>query len=74
MWSDLQRPPLSQDALRLALLAPAGHYAALDVVETVPSTNTALAAAARAGAPDRTVLIAEHQSAGRGRAARNWVA
>ncbi|MEO7194951.1 MAG: biotin--[acetyl-CoA-carboxylase] ligase [Pseudonocardiaceae bacterium] len=74
MGSDGERPPLSQDALRRALLAPAGPYAVLDVVETVPSTNTALATAARAGAPDRTVLIAEHQSAGRGRAARNWVA
>jgi BirA family biotin operon repressor/biotin-[acetyl-CoA-carboxylase] ligase len=38
------------------------------------STNSALADAARHGAPDRTVLIAEHQSAGRGRAARSWVA
>lgn len=74
MWSDLERPPLRADALRRALLTPAGPYAALDVVETVPSTNTALAAAARAGAPDRTVLVAEHQSAGRGRAARSWVA
>ncbi len=74
MWSDLERPPLRADALRRALLAPAGPYAALDVVESVPSTNTALAAAARQGAPDRTVLVAEHQSAGRGRAARTWVA
>ncbi|MGH3784725.1 MAG: biotin--[acetyl-CoA-carboxylase] ligase [Pseudonocardiaceae bacterium] len=74
VWSDLERPPLRADALRRALLAPAGPYAALDVVETVPSTNTVLAAAARQGAPDRTVLVAEHQSAGRGRAARSWVA
>lgn len=55
-------------------MVPAGPYAALDVVATVPSTNTALVAAARAGAPDRTVLVAEHQSAGRGRAARSWAA
>jgi BirA family biotin operon repressor/biotin-[acetyl-CoA-carboxylase] ligase len=74
VWSDLQRPPLRVVALRRALLAPVGPYAALDVVATVPSTNTALADAARAGAPDRTVLVAEHQSAGRGRAARSWVA
>ncbi|MGH3874480.1 MAG: biotin--[acetyl-CoA-carboxylase] ligase [Pseudonocardiaceae bacterium] len=53
-------------------MTPAGPYAALDVVATVPSTNTALAAAA--GSPDRTVLVAEHQTAGRGRAARSWVA
>ncbi|MGH3771395.1 MAG: biotin--[acetyl-CoA-carboxylase] ligase [Pseudonocardiaceae bacterium] len=74
MWSDLERPPLRQDALRRALVAPAGPYAALDVVATVPSTNTALATAAGHGAPDRSVLVAEHQSAGRGRAERRWVA
>ncbi|MGH3818190.1 MAG: biotin--[acetyl-CoA-carboxylase] ligase [Pseudonocardiaceae bacterium] len=72
MWSDLERPPLRQDALRRALLAPAGPYAAVDVVASVPSTNTALVS--RHGAPDRTVLVAEHQTAGRGRAARSWVA
>jgi BirA family biotin operon repressor/biotin-[acetyl-CoA-carboxylase] ligase len=74
MWSDLERPPLRESALRRALVTPVGPYAALDVVESVPSTNTALAAAARQGAPDRTVLVAEHQNAGRGRAARSWVA
>jgi BirA family transcriptional regulator, biotin operon repressor / biotin---[acetyl-CoA-carboxylase] ligase len=74
VWSDLERPPLRVQALRRALLAPVGPYAALDVVATVPSTNSELAAAARGGAPDRTVLVAEHQSAGRGRAARSWSA
>lgn len=74
MLSDLQRRPLRADALRRALVAPAGPYAALDVVDSVASTNTALAAAARDGAADRTVLVAEHQTAGRGRAARSWVA
>ncbi|MFN2496388.1 MAG: biotin--[acetyl-CoA-carboxylase] ligase [Pseudonocardiaceae bacterium] len=74
MWSDLERPPLCAEKLRRALVAPAGPYAALDVVASLPSTNTALAAAARAGAPDRTVLVAEYQTAGRGRAARSWVA
>jgi BirA family biotin operon repressor/biotin-[acetyl-CoA-carboxylase] ligase len=74
MWSDLERPPLRQGALRRALVVPTGPYTALDIVATAPSTNSALAAAARNGAPDRTVLVAEYQSAGRGRAARSWVA
>jgi BirA family biotin operon repressor/biotin-[acetyl-CoA-carboxylase] ligase len=38
------------------------------------STNDDLAAAARAGAPDRTVLVADHQTAGRGRLGRRWEA
>jgi BirA family biotin operon repressor/biotin-[acetyl-CoA-carboxylase] ligase len=74
VWSDLERPPLREGSLRRALVAPVGPYAALKVVATVPSTNAALAAAARQGAPDRTVLVAEHQTAGRGRAGRSWVA
>lgn len=74
MRSDRERAPLRPEVLRRALLAPAGPYATLEVLATVPSTNTALAAAARHGAPDRTVLVAEHQSAGRGRAARSWLA
>lgn len=38
------------------------------------STNDDLAAAADAGAPDRTVLYADHQTAGRGRLDRVWSA
>ncbi|SDN43019.1 biotin--[acetyl-CoA-carboxylase] ligase [Allokutzneria albata] len=64
---------LHADALRAELLAPAGPYTALDVLERTGSTNTDLAAAAREGAPDRTVLIAEEQTAGRGRNTRSWV-
>ncbi len=43
------------------------------VVET-GSTNADLLEAARAGAPDRTVLRADHQTAGRGRLDRRWEA
>jgi BirA family biotin operon repressor/biotin-[acetyl-CoA-carboxylase] ligase len=72
--TDLARPPLRVDALRRALVAPHGPYTALDVVTEIGSTNAELAAAARAGAADRTVLVAEHQTAGRGRAGRGWTA
>lgn len=74
MGSDPDRPPLREAALRRALVAPHGPYAALTVVGATGSTNAELAAAARAGAADRTVLIAEHQTAGRGRLGRSWQA
>jgi BirA family transcriptional regulator, biotin operon repressor / biotin---[acetyl-CoA-carboxylase] ligase len=74
VWSDLERLALRADVLRRALVTPTGPYAALDIVATVSSTNSALVDAAREGAPDRTVLVAEYQSAGRGRAGRSWVA
>jgi len=38
------------------------------------STNDDLADAARQGAPDRTVLVTDHQTAGRGRLGRRWEA
>ena len=44
------------------------------VVERTGSTNADLLAAAGEGAPDRSVLIARHQSAGRGRLDRRWEA
>jgi BirA family biotin operon repressor/biotin-[acetyl-CoA-carboxylase] ligase len=59
------------DAERLKELV--GPYAAVDVVESVDSTNTRLVASAAAGAPDRTVLIARRQTAGQGRRSRGWV-
>lgn len=57
-------------ALRAAL---AGAWARVDVVGRVGSTNAALLASAASGAPDRSVLVAEHQDAGRGRLGRDWV-
>jgi BirA family biotin operon repressor/biotin-[acetyl-CoA-carboxylase] ligase len=63
--------PLDEASLREALVGP---WAQLDVVERTGSTNADLMAAAAAGAPDRTVLVAEHQDAGRGRLTRSWVA
>ncbi|ATE57241.1 biotin--[acetyl-CoA-carboxylase] ligase [Actinosynnema pretiosum] len=54
------------------LVAPAGPYAAIRVVPSTGSTNADLVAAAPT-TPDRTVLIAEAQSAGQGRRGRSWV-
>ncbi|WP_371504146.1 biotin--[acetyl-CoA-carboxylase] ligase [Allokutzneria sp. NRRL B-24872] len=71
MIADLAALP--SDALRAELLAPNGPYTSLEVLERTGSTNTDLAAAAREGAPDRTVLIAEEQTAGRGRNTRSWL-
>jgi BirA family biotin operon repressor/biotin-[acetyl-CoA-carboxylase] ligase len=50
-------------------------FARVEVVETSPSTNTDLVAAVRshpAAWPAPSALIAEHQTAGRGRAGRSW--
>ncbi|MEX2628167.1 MAG: biotin--[acetyl-CoA-carboxylase] ligase [Ilumatobacteraceae bacterium] len=51
---------------------PAGWH--VRHVEVTGSTNTDLLAAAASGAPDRTVLAADHQTAGRGRLDRRWEA
>jgi len=45
----------------------------LDFVETTGSTNADLIAQA-ASLPDLSVLVADYQSAGKGRAGRDWVA
>lgn len=63
--------PTPVDADRLRAAVPA--YPVIDVVPTTTSTNADLAAAARAGAADRTVLIADEQTAGQGRRSRSWV-
>ncbi|KUJ66751.1 biotin--acetyl-CoA-carboxylase ligase [Streptomyces albus subsp. albus] len=73
-WSDLDRPPLNADALRRALIRPGGLWTALDVVPATGSTNTDLVARAERGAAEGTVLVAEEQTAGRGRLDRSWTA
>ncbi len=49
---------------------PSGWH--VEVVAETGSTNADLLRAAAAGAPDRTVLAARHQTAGRGRLDRRW--
>ncbi|MFI0875692.1 biotin--[acetyl-CoA-carboxylase] ligase [Streptomyces sp. CS149] len=74
-WSDLDRPPLNATALRRGLLRPDTLWASLEIVESTGSTNTDLAERARAGAAaEGTVVVAEEQTAGRGRLERSWTA
>jgi BirA family biotin operon repressor/biotin-[acetyl-CoA-carboxylase] ligase len=74
-WSDLDRPPLGAAALRRALVRPGGLWSELDVVQRTGSTNSDLVGRAANGtAAEGAVLVAEEQSAGRGRLDRRWTA
>lgn len=64
---------LDAAALQRALSAPARRLlATLEVALTIDSTSSELLRRAAAGAPAGTVLLAEHQHAGRGRRGRAW--
>lgn len=67
LYSDLSRPPLNQAVLERALVRPGALWTGVDVLPSAASTNTTLAGRARNGAAEGTVLVAEHQTAGRGR-------
>lgn len=73
-WSDLDRPPLRGAALERAVLRPGGLWTSLRVVAETGSTNSDLAAEAARGAAAGAVLVAEEQTAGRGRLERRWSA
>jgi BirA family biotin operon repressor/biotin-[acetyl-CoA-carboxylase] ligase len=63
----MERPALDVTALRASL---SSRWARVDVVNSTESTNTDLLS--DTSAPDRSVLAAEHQLAGRGRFDRSW--
>lgn len=63
----MRRPSL--DPVPLAALAP---DLVVEVLETTTSTNAVAADRAREGAPEGLVVVAEHQTAGRGRLNRTW--
>lgn len=62
------RPPVDVASVR------AGDRWRVEVVETSSSTNADVAARFAAGEPEGLVVVAENQTAGRGRLGREWVA
>ncbi|MEV4636255.1 biotin--[acetyl-CoA-carboxylase] ligase [Actinoplanes sp. NPDC049548] len=72
-YTDLDRPPLSARALQRALVVPGGMWHRVDVVGETGSTNADVAEAARNGAAEGLVVVAERQVTGRGRRDRQWV-
>ncbi|MBA3524885.1 MAG: biotin--[acetyl-CoA-carboxylase] ligase [Geodermatophilaceae bacterium] len=72
MYADLGRPPLAARALAPGLVGGASIWHDIRVVGQTGSTNADLAEAARDGAAEGLVLIAEEQVRGRGRLARDW--
>jgi BirA family biotin operon repressor/biotin-[acetyl-CoA-carboxylase] ligase len=66
------RAPLSEAALAAQVLPGSRVFTSLRVLPSTGSTNADLLAAARSGAAAGAVLIAEEQTAGRGRLDRSW--
>lgn len=65
------------EAARIRIRLPEdvrARVASCEVAWTLPSTNAVLLAASEPAPGQATVLLAEHQTAGRGRRGREWVA
>lgn len=71
----MPKDPLDADWLRSEVLRPGSRWQQCDVVPETGSTNADLAGRFRDGeVRDGTVLVADYQSAGRGRQGRTWTA
>jgi BirA family transcriptional regulator, biotin operon repressor / biotin---[acetyl-CoA-carboxylase] ligase len=66
------RTPLREAVLTRALVRPGTLWSRVRVVAETGSTNADVAEAARRGAAEGLVLVAESQVAGRGRLGRTW--
>ncbi|MGW3255789.1 biotin--[acetyl-CoA-carboxylase] ligase [Streptomyces fungicidicus] len=75
-WSDLDRPPLNVTALRRGLVREGSLWREVDVVQSTGSTNSDLVERAGGGreVAEGVVLVAEEQTAARGRLDRRWTA
>lgn len=56
----------------MRVVANSTRWRAVERLEVTDSTNAIVASRARAGAPPGLVVVADHQTAGRGRAGRRW--
>ena len=65
-----QRPPLDEHVLTVELALTPDLTSSCS--PRAPSTNQVAAERARAGAPDGLLVVADHQTAGRGRLDRTW--
>jgi BirA family transcriptional regulator, biotin operon repressor / biotin---[acetyl-CoA-carboxylase] ligase len=74
VFSDLDRPPLDGRFLNRRLCRPGALWTSIEVVAETASTNADVGRRARDGAAEGLVVVAEHQSAGRGRMGRTWSA
>jgi BirA family transcriptional regulator, biotin operon repressor / biotin---[acetyl-CoA-carboxylase] ligase len=68
-YTDLDRPPLDGRVLRRIT---DGFWTRVDLRTETASTNADAADAARGGEPEGLVVVAERQTAGRGRLGRTW--
>jgi BirA family biotin operon repressor/biotin-[acetyl-CoA-carboxylase] ligase len=66
-------PSLNAADLAREVVRPNGLWREVRVVDETGSTNADLLAEARAGTPEGVVLVADTQTAGRGRLGRRWV-
>ncbi len=71
-FSHLDRPPTDVTTLRSVLVRRGGLWSDVEVTSETASTNTDVAERARAGAPHGLVLVADAQTAGRGRLDRSF--